>query len=343
MAPPNSASLAGPETPSPHTAPSSSLSTPPQHNRTHHRRTSSGWSESAADRDADIPLLAFAVDPTDETRDALTAAGKSSWVLTECVDAVNHFSEAPCFKALLRELLDRCTAALSVRLAGASSASLTADYLHATITNKLQLNITAEPCLRKEHIMETVPATGEIRIDAELLEHMRSIPQPTPGAAAADSTTAVIKALVMVKLLHEVAHQHTRGLMHHIRTNCNRRDIRILDDTPPRLCTYVAGRAKKTKFGSRGKPVKRGEMGTAMEEALLDGRSLQLPRHTTYADLTALVAHRDDSNDYLLTAAGIDRLQPGRFTAECRDGTAFYVEHFLEELHTQKKRRVSET
>ena len=134
MAPPPSASLAGVETPSSHSTPSSLPSTPPQHNRTHHRRTSSGWSESAADRAADTPLLAFAVDPADETRDALTAAGKSSWVLTECVDAVNRFSESPCFKSLLRKLLDRCTTALSVELPDASNALLTADYLHATIT-----------------------------------------------------------------------------------------------------------------------------------------------------------------------------------------------------------------
>ena len=107
----------------------------------------------------------------------------------------------------------------------------------------------------------------------------------------------------MVKLLHEVAHQHTRGLMYHIRTNCNRRDIRILDDTPPKLCTWRQ-RAKPTKHSSRGKIVLRGEMGIAMEEALLDGRSLQLPRNTTYADLTALVAYRDDDINGLGTGYG---------------------------------------
>jgi hypothetical protein len=123
---------------------------------------------SAADRPAGQPLIAFAVDPTDEKRDALTAAGKASWILSQCVDAVNSFSSSVCFKGLLLELLTKCTIALGV---GLPHDTLTADYLHATITDKLQLSITANSCVKEEHVMECVPTTGEIRVDPQVSMH----------------------------------------------------------------------------------------------------------------------------------------------------------------------------
>ena len=260
---------------------------------------------------------------------------------------MNSFSESPCFKHLLHELLSESTRALKV---GTPDASLTADYLHATITRKLQLSITAEPCHKTVHIMETDPATGVIRIDAELLKHLRSLldpeRQPTGSAAPDASTIAIFKALVMVKLLHEVAHQHTRGLMFHIRATTRHLypNLLISDDTPLKLCTYVAGRAKKTKFAGKGKLVRRGEMGIAMETALLGAYSLQLPPNTAYACLTKLIAHHDDDDDdfLLITPTGIDRLQPERFTAQCQDSKAFFIGTFLK-LDTPKRRKTGDT
>ena len=327
---------------------SSSFSTPPRQNRVHHRRTSSGWSETAVTRPANTPLLAFAVDPKDETRDALTATGKSSAILTECVDAVNSFATSQCFKTLLRSLLTRSTVALSVELAQADDDRLTGDYLYAAITDKLQLSITADSCTDKAHIMETEPGTGAVRIDHDLLLQLcAASSQPTGGAApVSDLNVPVLKALVMVKLLHEVAHQHTRGLMFHIRDACRLfyPGKLISDHTPIQLCSYTVGREPR-KSDRKGKLIRRGEMGEAMETALLGSYSLSLGRHfTSYAELTRLLAHSPGSAEAacIVTPAGISRLQPECFTAQCADSRAFFLGGFLER-DVRKRRSTGET
>ena len=174
-----------------------------------------GWWKGASDRLPHVPLISFEADKDDPTVDALTTAGKSSQALAECVDAVNRFSQSPCFKHLLRRLLEECISALKVQVNRDAAWAVDADDLYACITNKLQLVIVADPCQDERHIIETKPVRGEIRIDHKLLNQLRQLSHsPTPPYSA---ELRVLKALVMVKLIHEVAHQHTRGLMARIR------------------------------------------------------------------------------------------------------------------------------
>ena len=289
----------------------------------------SGWSESADGRSPQAPLIAFEADSRDTTKDALAVAGKDSWILTECVDAVNRFSRSLCFKQLLCRLLLKCTDA--VQLSVLDVKDTPPDQLHAAITNKLRLVIVDQQCSDPAHYMESVPEKGWIRIDARLLEYLHSLPHPTTAEQTA--RVKLLRALITAKLLHEVAHMHTPGLMAHIRTvfHALPRAASISNNTPPKVCPYPT-MSKRTP-STESRRVFRGEIGTAMEEVLLEGYSLHMKdKAATYNELTVLVA-RQDGVDCPITPAGIERLQPAHFTERSQSG------HFDVSRHIKQGKR----
>ena len=359
-------------TPSPPCSPSSSSASLPPPTPQKIALASRGWSASADDRPEGTPLLSFANDFT-----------KLSPTLFECVAAVNLFTESPLFKRMVHLLLGRSREALGLRLE-LDHGLLDADYLHSAITKKLQLLITAQPS-DPQHIMETSPATGEVRIDDELLTHLLTIPQPphTPGATESTDEAAVnhraIKALCMVKLLHEVAHQHTLGLMSLIRDTCDAANkSKVTDDAPEKLCWYwhvdadegedeekkqdqpskqgdPSNNTPKPRSRRRSTPksstdnttrrpgstrYKRGEMGWALENILLGDCVLHMPPRTPYGQLTTLLAERDRVC-YHISALSIPRLQPECFTGKCNNVQAFKVNLAAKQSNSNKRRKVT--
>ena len=283
----------------------------PRHRRTS-QRCSVGWSVDAVDRCAGAPLLAFAVDPHGAARDTLIAAGTLSWIVVECVDAVNRFAQSPLFRRLIWELLNKCTTALDV---GSPDDTLTPDYLHATVTNKLQLVIVAEPCEEDAHIMDCVPATGHIRFDHKLLQHLTTFARPPTGAWS-HNMVQLFRALLTVKLLREVGQCHAAGLAHHIRVTCS--------DLYPDL------RVNKCQLFQQR------DLGAAMEHSLLGGCSIkttevpaagwaQLP----CALFAAAKNARPSELPRLLLWPAIDRLQPEQFTADCAERGMFFITRLL--------------